>query len=141
MDLDADGRLRRLLVEAGPAQSEVLEREAQRLRVRELALEQVERGLERGELVLLQLELGEEVVLGAEGVELLAGELVALRMERHAERDELGPVGVEASRERLVGHLRVALDRGLDVARGERPALGHEEGDERELADELVRVV
>ena len=56
-DLDAHGGLGRLLVEAGPAESEVLEREAQRLRVGELALEHVERGLQRRELVLLELEL------------------------------------------------------------------------------------
>jgi hypothetical protein len=62
-------------------------------------------------------------------------------VERDAEGDQLGAVGVEAARERLVGHLRVALDGRLDVARGQRPPLGHEEGDERELADELVGVV
>ena len=129
------------LVEAGPAERQVLEREPQRLGVGELAVEVEERRLERGELVVLQVEAVEEVVLGAEGVELLAGELVALRVERHAEGGQLGAVGVEAPRERLVGHLRVALDVALHVAGGQRPALRHQEGDERELADELVGVV
>ena len=50
-------------------------------------------------------------------------------------------VRAEPARERLVGHLRVALDGRLDVARGERSPLGHQEGNERELADQLVGVV
>ena len=129
------------MLEAGAAESEVLEREAQRLRVGELPFEGVERGLQRRELVLVEVELVEEVMLGAEGVELLAGELVALRGERHAERGQLGPVGVEPAGERLVGHLRVALDVSLHVARGERSSLRHEECDERQLTDELVGVV
>ena len=68
------------------AEREVLQREAQRLGVREAALEQEEAGLEGGELFVVELELRQEVALGAERVELLAGELVALRVERHAER-------------------------------------------------------
>ena len=139
--LDARGRVRRRVVEARAAEGEVLEREPQRLGVRERAVEHVERRLERRELVVVELELVEEVVLGAERVELLAGELVALRVERDAERDQLGAVGVEAARERLVRHLGVALDVALHVAGGQRPALRHQEGDERELPDQLVRVV
>ena len=134
------GRGRRM-AEARPAEREVLERQPEWLGVGELALQRVERGLERRELVLVELELVEEVVLGAEGVELLARELVALGGERDPERGQLGPIGVEATGERLVGHLRVPLDVSLDVARGERPTLGHEEGDERELTDQLVGVV
>ena len=135
------GGVGRRRVEPGPAEREVLEREPQRLRVRELALEQVEARLQRREVVVGQLELGQEVPLGAQRVELLAGELVALRVERDAEADQLRAVGVEAARERLVGHLRVALDVLLHVARGERPPLGHQERDERELTDQLVGVV
>ena len=127
--------------EARPAEREVLQREAQRLGVGELALEQVERGRQGGELVVVQLELVEEVVLGAQRVELLAGELVALGVERHAERDQLRAVGVEAACERLVAHLGVALDVRLHVPGGQRPPLGHQEGDERELTDQLVRIV
>ena len=55
--------------------------------------------------------------------------------------DELGAVGVEAARERLVAHLLVALDVRLDVPRRQRPALRHQERDQRELADQLVGVV
>ena len=129
------------VLEAGPAEREVLEREPQRLGVGELAVEVEERRLQRRELVVLEVEPVEEVVLGAEGVELLARELVALGVERHPEARQLGPVGVEPARERLVGHLRVALDVALHVARGQRPPLRHQERDERELADELVGVV
>ena len=81
-DADALGGGRAGVLEAGPPEREVLEREPQRLRVGELAVEVEERGLQRGELVVLQVEPVEEVVLGAERVELLAGELVALRVER-----------------------------------------------------------
>ena len=135
------GGLGRRVAEAGAAEREVLQREPQRLGVRELPLEQVQARQERGELVVGELELRQEVVLGAERVELLAGELVPLRVERDAERDQLGPVGVEAPREGLVGHLRVALDVALHVACRQRPALRHQEGDERELPDQLVGVV
>ena len=139
--LDPQGALGRGLELRRPAEREVLEREAQRLRVGELAVEEVERDLEGGELLVVEVELGQEVLLGAERVELLAGELVPLGVERHAERDQLAAVGVEAAREGLVRHLRVALDHGLDLARGQRAALRHEEGDERELPDQLVGVV
>ena len=140
-DLDAGGRLGGRIVEARAAEREVLQREPERLGVRERALEHVQRRLQCRELVVVELELVEEVVLGAERVELLAGELVALRVERDAERDQLGAVGVEAARERLVGHLRVALDVALHVACGQRPPLRHQERDERELTDQLVGVV
>ena len=56
------------------------------------------------------------------------------------ERRELGAVRVEAPREGLVGHVVVALDVLLDVARGGCAPLGHQIGDERELADELVGI-
>ena len=139
--LDAGGGLRRRVVEAGAPEREVLQRQPQRLGVRERPLEHVERRLQRRELVVVELELGQEVVLGAQRVQLLAGELVALGVERDAERDQLGAVGVEAARERLVRHLRVPLDVALDVARRQRPPLRHQEGDQRELTDQLVGVV
>ena len=140
-DADALGGRRRRVLEAGPAEREVLQREPQRLGVRELAVEVEERRLQRGELVVVEVEPVEEVVLRAQRVELLAGELVALRVERHAEPGQLGAIGVEPARERLVGHLRVALDVALHVPRGQRPPLRHQERDERELPDELVGVV
>ena len=139
--LDARSRLGGGVVEAGSPERQVLECEPERLGVRERAVEHVESRLERRKLVVVELELVEEVVLGAERVELLAGELVALRVKRDAEGDQLGAVGVEAARERLVGHLGVALDVALDVACGERPPFRHQERDQRELPDQLVGVV
>ena len=139
--LDARGRLRRRVVEPGTAEREVLQRQPQRLGVRERPLEHVERRLQRRQLVVVELELVQEVVLRAERVQLLAGELVALGVERDAERDQLGAVGVEAACERLVRHLRVPLDVALDVTSGQRPPLRHQEGDQRELTDQLVGVV
>ena len=122
------------------AQREVLQRQAQRLRVRELAVQQVHGGRQRGELGVVEVERGQEVVLLQQPVELLAGEVVALGLERHAQREQLAAIGVEAAREGLVRHLRVALDGLLDVARRGRAPLGHEVRDERELAHELVGV-
>ncbi len=139
--LHAHGGLRWSLCEAWPAEREVLEREPEGFRVRELPLQQVEAGLERRELVVGELEGREEVVLGAERVELLARKFVTLRLERDTKREELRAVGVEPARERLVGHLRIALDVLLYVSRREQASLGHEKGDERELPDELVGVV
>src|SRR4029450_7344321 len=72
---------------------------------------------------------------------LFAGELVTLRLERDPERQQLGAVGGEAPREGLVRHLLIALDVLLHVACGQRSPLGHEEGHQRELADQLVGVV
>ena len=140
-NLHARGRLRRRVVEAGTPECEVLQRQAERLGVGERAFEHVERGLQRRQLVIVEPELVEEVVLRAKRVELLAGVLVALRVERDAQSDQLRAVGVEPAREGLVGHLRVALDVALHVARGQRPALRHQERDQRELTDQLVGVV
>ena len=139
--LDAEGALRRGLELRGSPERQVLESKPKRLRVGELAVEQVQRDLERRQLLVVEVELRQEVLLGAQRVELLAGELVALGMERDAERDELAAVRVEPPCERLVGHLRVPLDHGLDLARSQRPPLRHEEGDEGELPDQLVGVV
>ncbi len=125
----------------GAAEREVLQREPQRLGVCEPSFEQEEARLQRRQLLVVELELRKEVALGAQGVELFARELVTLRIERHAERNELRTVGVEPARERLVAHLLVALDVRLDVARRQRTPLGHQERDQRELANQLVSVV
>ena len=66
------------MTEPRTAEREVLQREPEGLGVGELALEGVEGGLQGRKLIVLELEPIEEVVLGAEVVQLLAGELVAL---------------------------------------------------------------
>ena len=131
----------RLLQHARAAQREVLQREAQRRCVGELALEQEQARVERGELAVGEVQRRQEVVLARERVELLAGELVAIRLDRHAQRQELGAIGVEATGKRLVGHVVVALDGVLGVARSDRPLLGHDVRHQRELADQLVGVM
>ena len=55
--------------------------------------------------------------------------------------EELGAVGVEAPRERLVVHLRVALDVLLDLECGYGPPLRHQERDQRQLPDQLLGVL
>src|SRR5262249_2993686 len=84
-NLDPLGDLGRRLAEAGAAEREVLKRQPEWLGVRELPFEQVEARLERRQLLVGQLERGQEVPLGPQGVQLLARELVPLRLERHAE--------------------------------------------------------
>ena len=64
-----------------------------------------------------------------------------LDLEGDPEALELGAVGVEAPREGVVVHVAVSLHLALDLQRGDRPALGHEEGDQRELADQLLGVL
>src|SRR5204862_349610 len=56
------------------------------------------------------------------------------------ERLELGSVRVEAARERVVVHLAVALDVLLYLERRDRPALRHQERDQRKLPDQFFRV-
>ena len=128
---------------AGPSPRELLEGQAQRLRVGEAAVEQRERGLERPQLAVRELDRREVEVLRRERVELRLE--VALRrlldLQVDAERLQLGAVGVEAARESVVVHLAVALDVLLDLERGHGPALGHQERDQRELPDEFFGVL
>ena len=140
-EVECDAFRRRAVEHARAAECEVLERQTQRCGVGELAVKQEQARLEGGELLIAEVERGEEVVLTRQRVELFAGELVAIRLDRHAQREQLGAVGIEAAREGLVGHVVVALDSVLGVARSDRPLLGHDVCHERELADQLVRVM
>ncbi len=124
----------------GAAEREVLEGQPQGLGIGELAIQQVHCGRERRQFGVAEVEARQEVVLLQERVELLAGEVVALRLQRHAQREQLAAIGVEAAREGLVRHLRVALDGLFDVARRCGAPLGHQIRHERELADEFVGV-
>ena len=131
----------RLLEHARAAQREVLQREAQRRGVGELAFEQEQARVERREFAIGEVQRRQEVVLARERVELFAGELVAIRLDRHAQRQQFGAIGVEATSKRLVRHVVVALDRVLGVARSNRPLLGHDVRHQRELANQLVGVM
>ena len=85
---------------------------------------------------LPQLELEDEELAALQtAFYLLEGKFA------YAEPEELRAIRVEPARERLVGHLRVPLDVRLHVAGGERAPFRHQEGDQRELTDQLVGVV
>ena len=126
------------------APGDLLEGEAQRLGVGEAAVgEQREGGAQRGQLVIGELDRFEVEVLRRQRVELGLEEALArlLDPELDPEALELGPVGVEAPREGVVVHVAVALDLALDLQGGNRPALSHQERDQRELADQLLCVL
>ncbi len=122
---------------------DLLQGEAQRLGVGEAAVEQRQRGAQRRELGVGERDRGQVVVLGRQRVELGLEEALArlLDLERDAEALELGAVGVEAAREGVVVHRAVALDLLLDLERRDRPAVGHQERDQRKLADQLLGVL
>jgi hypothetical protein len=127
----------------GPAPRDLLQRQPQRLGVGELAVEQRQRRLERGELGVGEGDGGEVEVLRSQRVVLLLGDAVdrALDGQRDSQRLQLRAVGVEAPREGVLVHRAVALDVTADLERRDRPPLGHEIRDEGELADELLRVL
>ena len=127
---------------ARPAPGDLLQREPQRLGVRELAVEQRQRRLQRGALGVGERDRRQMERLRRERVVLLLGEPVRRFVHRkvNPERVELGAVRIETSRERILGHVRVALDVAPDLRGRHRTALCHEIGDQRELADELFRV-
>jgi hypothetical protein len=128
---------------ARPPPGQLLEGEPQRLGVGELPVEQAERRLQGGELVVGERDGGEVEVLRPQRVVLLLGDTVGRPVDREldAERLELGAVGVEAARERVLVHAAVALDVATDLQGRDGPALGHQVRDQRELADELLGVL
>jgi hypothetical protein len=142
-DAEPDRALRRRAERARAAPGELLEREPQRLGVRELAVEQAEGGLERRQLRVGEGDRRQEERLGRERVVLLLGEAVRgpVDGEVDAERVELGAIGVEAPGERVLRHVGVALDVAPDLRGGDGPPLGHQVGDERQLPDQLLGVL
>ena len=142
-DPEADRALRRRAERARAAPGQLLEREPQRLGVGELAVEQRQRGLQRGELGVGERDRREEERLRRQRVVLLLGEAVGRPVDGQvdAERVELRAVGVEPPRERVLGHVGVALDVAPDLGRGHGPPLGHEVRDQRQLPDQLLGVL
>ena len=133
------GRVQRRRASPG----DLLERQAQRLGVGELAVEQRQRELQRGELLVGEGDRREVEVLRTQRVVLLLGHAVDRLVdgEMDAQRLELRAVRVEAPRERVLVHPAVALDVAPDLQGRDRPALGHQVGDQRELADQLLGVL
>ena len=142
-DAEADGALVGQAHRRGAAPGDLLERQAQRLRVRELAVEQAERRLQGRELLVGEGDRRQVEGLARERVVLLLGEAVGGLVDRQVdpERLELGPVGVEAAGEGVLGHVRVALDVAPDLRRRDGPPLGHQVRDQRQLTDELLGVL
>ena len=107
---------------------DLLQREAQRLRVGELAVQQRQRRLQRGQLGVREGDRREVEVLRAQRVVLLLGDAVdgTLDGQHDPERVQLRTVRVEAPRERVFVHRAVALDIAPDLQRGHRPPLRHE---------------
>ena len=142
-DAEADRLLQVRAERARPAPGDLLERQPQRLGVGELAVEQGERGVERGALVVGELDRRQVEGLRGERVVLLLGEAVGRLVDREvdAERVELRAVRVEAAGEGVLGHVRVALHVAPDFGGCDRPALGHQVRDQRELPDQLFGVL
>ena len=142
-DAERDRALLGSLQRAGTPPGDLLQREAQRLGVGEFAVEQAQRGLQRRELLVGERDRGQMEVLRAQRVVLLLGRAVggALDGQLDAQRFELGAIGVEAPRERVLVHAAVALHVAADLKRRDRPALGHQVGDQRQLADQLLGVL
>ena len=127
----------------GPAPGDLLQREPQRLGVGELAVEQRQRGLQRGALGVGERDRRQVEGLGRERVVLLLGEAVGRLVDREvdSQRVELRPVRIETPRERVLGHVRVALDVAPDLRGRDGTPLRHQIGDQRQLADELFGVL
>ncbi len=128
---------------AGAPPGDLLQRQAQRLGVGEFAVEQAQRGLQRRELLVGEGDRRQMEVLGSQRVVLLLGGAVGGTLDREldAQRLELGAVGVEAPRERVLVHAAVTLHVAPDLQRRDGPALGHQVGDQRQLADQLLGVL
>ncbi|MGO9321780.1 MAG: hypothetical protein ACLQBY_13390 [Solirubrobacteraceae bacterium] len=97
-DAERDRALLGRAQRAGAPPRDLLQRQAQGLRVGEFTVEQAERGLQRGELLVGELDRRQVEVLRAQRVVLLLGRAVrrALDRELYAQRFELGAVGIEA---------------------------------------------
>ncbi len=128
---------------AGAPPGDLLQRQPQRLGVGEFAVEQAQRRLQRRELLVGEGDRRQVEVLGSQRVVLLLGRAVggALDGQLDAQRLQLGAVRVEAPRERVLVHAAVALDVAPDLQRRDGPALGHQVGDQRQLADQLLGVL
>ena len=64
-----------------------------------------------------------------------------LDQQDNAQRLELRAIGVEAAGKRILVHRAVALHVPTDLGCGDRSALGHQVGDQGELADQLLGVL
>ena len=142
-DAQGDGALLGCTQRARAPPRDLLERKTQRLGVGEFAVQETEGRLKRRELLVGELDCREMEVLGSQRVVLLLGGAVRRPLDREldAQRLQLGAVRVEAPRERVLVHPAVALNVTPDLQCRDRPALGHQVGDQRELTDQLLSVL
>jgi hypothetical protein len=128
---------------AGAAPGDLLQGQAQRLGVGELAVEELERRMQGGQLLVGEFDRMQVEVLGRERIGLLLDQTVDRLLHRQvdAQRLQLGTVGVEAAGERILVHGAVALDVAPDLLGGDRTAFRHQIRDQRQLADQLFRVL
>ena len=122
---------------------DLLQGQPQGLGVGEFTVQQAERGLQRRKLLVGERDRGQVEVLRSQRVVLLLGRAVgrALDGELYAQRFELGAVGVEAPGKGILVHAAVALDVAPDLKSSDGSALGHQIGDQRQLADQLLGVL
>ena len=142
-ELDVDRGGVALLEGAGTPPGDLLEGQAKRLGVGELAVQQHQRGAKRRQLAVGELDRRQVVILRRQRVELRLEEALGrlFDLERDAQAVELRAVGVEAASEGVVVHGAVALDLALDLQRRDGPPVGHQERDQGELADQLLGVL
>ncbi len=130
----ADGHRVAVGERVGASPRQLLQREAQRLGVRELAVQQRQGQLHRGALTVAERDLGQVKRFAAQRVVLgFAGGRVDGPVDAHgdAERLQLEAVGVEAACERVFVHRCVAFDVAADRRRADGPPLGHQVGQQR----------
>ena len=129
-DAERDRALLRGVERAWPPPGDLLEREPQRLGVGELAVEQLQRGVERGQLLVGERDGGEVEVLRRQRVVLLLHQPVdgLLDGEHDPQGLQLRAVGIEAACERVLVHDAVTLDVTPDLRRrhGRRSAIRYE---------------
>ena len=128
---------------ARPAPGDLLQREPQRLGVRELPVQQRQSGLQSRALGVRERDRRQVEGLRRERIVLLLGEAVGglVDGEMDAQRVEFGAVRIETPRERILGHVRVALDVAPDLGGGHGTSLRHQIRDQRQLTDELFGVL
>ena len=129
---------------ARPPPGDLLEREPQRLGVGELAVEQLQSGPQRRELVVGELDRPAGGSSPAEASTFSCSTWPSAGFSTDStipSASSSDAVGVEAPREGVLVHRAVPLDVAPDLRSRDRPALGHQVGDQRELTDQLLCVL
>ena len=99
--------------------------------------------MERGELLVGEFDRGQVEVLRRQRVVLLLDQPVDRLLHRQHDPQclQLRAIGVEAPGERVLVHHAVALDIAANLLSGHGSPLGHQVRDQRQLTNELFRVL